>query len=56
VKSTTGDSVALTMDLYAVVIESKDEQPRRDWEQLLLAIAALGNRVSVRDEQVLELP
>jgi hypothetical protein len=48
--------VALSTDLYAFVIEPKDEKPRRDWQELLVAIVAAGSRMSVRDEQVLELP
>jgi len=56
VKSTTCDSVALTTDLHICVTEAKDERRRRDWQQFLLAIYAAGSRMSVRDEQVLELP
>ena len=55
-KSTTCDSVALTTDLYACMTEAKGEQPPRDWQQLMLAIAAANGRTGVCDEQVLELP
>jgi hypothetical protein len=49
--------VALTTNLYACVIELKEERPlRRDLERLVLAIAASVSSMSVRDEQVLELP
>ena len=55
-KTTSCDSVVLTTDLYPCVIELKEKRPlRRDLEQLVLTIAA-GNRMSVSDEQVLELP
>jgi hypothetical protein len=47
--------VGLTPDLYACVIEFKEERVvQRDLEQLVLAIATSPTRVS--EEQVLSLP
>ena len=55
-KSTTCDSVALTTDLYACVIEIKEERsPIRDLERLVLSLAT-STPDRVRDEQVLSLP
>ena len=55
-KSTSCDSVGLTTDLYACVIEFKEERAaQRDLEQLVLAIAMNPN-ANVSDEQILSLP
>lgn len=55
-KSTTFDSVALTTDLYACLIETKEERsPGRELEQLVLSLAMSGP-AAVSDEQVLALP
>ena len=56
-KTTSCDAVGLTTDLYACVIESKEDRPlRRELEQLALAIAASGSQIGVSDEQILSLP
>jgi hypothetical protein len=56
VKSTICDSVGLTTDLYACVIEIKEERsPVRELEQLVLALAT-STQATVSDEQVLSLP
>jgi hypothetical protein len=48
--------VALTTDLYARVIEIKEERsPIGDLERLMLSLAT-STPDSVRDEQVLSLP
>ena len=55
-KSTSCDSVGLTTDLYACVIELKEERPvQRDLERLWLAIA-MSPGAQVSDEQILSLP
>ena len=54
-KSTSCDAVGLTTDLYACLIELKEERlVQRDLEQLMLALVSAPVRVS--DEQVLSLP
>jgi len=56
VKSTSCDSVGLTTDLYACVIELKEERSvQRELEQLVLAIA-MSTQAHASDEQVLSLP
>jgi hypothetical protein len=56
VKSTTFDSVALTTDLYACVIETKEERSTsRELEQLALSLAVCS-QMDVSDEQLLSLP
>ena len=55
-KSTSCDSVGLTTDLYACVIELKEERPvKQELDQLVLAIAA-STCIGVSDEQILSLP
>ena len=55
-KATICDSVALTTDLHAFVIEAKEEPSPRDLALLALIVATTAIRGSVCDEQVLELP
>ncbi len=56
VKTTSCDSVALTTDLYACLIEVKEERsPIRDLEQLVLSLA-MSTPARISDEQVLSLP
>ncbi len=56
VKTTSCDSVALTTDLYACLIETKEERsPSRELEQLVLALATSA-KTTVSDEQILSLP
>ena len=55
-KTTSCDAVALTTDLYACVIETKEERPtNRELEQLVLALA-MSTQTSMSDEQMLSLP
>ena len=55
-KSTSCDSVALTTDLYACLIEVKEERsPICDLEQLVLALTT-STPARISDEQVLSLP
>jgi len=57
VKTTSCDAVALTTDLYACIIEVKEDRPRqRDLQQLVLALAAASSPIGVSDEQILALP
>jgi len=56
VKTTSCDSVALTTDLYACLIETKEERsPVVELEQLMLSLA-MSTPTRVSDEQVLSLP
>ena len=58
-KSTSCDSVGLTSDLYACVIELKEDQPvRYPVEQLALTLAfrPTTSETTARDEQILSLP
>jgi hypothetical protein len=56
VKSTNCDAVALTTDLYACLIETKEARSTRcELEKLVLSLA-VSAQVSESDEQVLSLP
>jgi len=56
VKTTGCDAVALTTDLYACVMEIKEQRPRiRELKQLVAALA-MSAAVRESDEQILSLP
>ena len=55
-KTTSCDVVSLTADLYACVIESKEERPLRQQIERLARWLIADHELTARDEQILSLP